>query len=104
MRYKRFEFIARPGVRTPAISMELASHGELFYSKMLSPENSDKLLAITERGRALVVGFIREDHPWFNMDVIKENDKFRMRRSYSQMITYFLQEVLGKDFSKIYTI
>jgi len=104
MRYNRFEIRRRPGIKIPAISIEMASDGDLFYSKILHDTKTiDKNLVIIESSKNKVEGFIREDHPWFNIDLIKRDKNFRMR-SHAKMITYFLQEILGKDFSKIYTI
>lgn len=104
MRYNRFEIRRRPGVRTPYVKIELASHGDLFYTKILSDvEKSNKNLIITDKSKNLIEGFIREDHPWFNINLIKRDKNFRMR-SHAKMVTYFLREVLGESFYKMYPI
>lgn len=100
MRYNRFEIRRRPGIATPGLYIDLASHGELFYSKIKTDsEKSNKTLVITEHSKSQIVGFIREDHPWFNISLIKENSLFRMR-SHAKIVTYFLRDVIGigRDF------
>lgn len=93
-RYNRFELRVKQGIATPALYIDLASHGDLFYTKILSDvEKSNKILVIIENLEGKIEGFIREDHPWFNIGLIIKNYKFRMR-SHAKMINDFKRYVI----------
>lgn len=97
IRYKRVMITHRSGVKIPAIKFELASDGEIFYLKTLNPQDYKKSVVIVDRSPKMVTAYIREDHPWFNFDLIKET--FKMR-SHALMITHFLIQLLGRDYLK----
>jgi hypothetical protein len=94
MRYKRVMITKRYLVKTPAVKVEIASDREIFYLKTVNPINNDETFAITEQQFRHLIGYIREDHPWFNYDLIRDN--FKMT-SHALMTTHFLIQILGRD-------
>ena len=100
MRYKRFEIVKRKNVAVPAIKLYMADSSEINYFKVIYTKSQNAQTAVTnfQRGE-FVMGYIREDHPLFNFDLIKAEHAFRMR-NHSAIIKLFLTEVLRKEFIK----